>query len=85
MPAQAAKHAASLALVCGDDDFVVKQRARQIYLEWTAEVGGMDHETIDAGACAIAAYDQEELDELLGLDGEEEFSIYIASVGKVKK
>ncbi len=42
-------------------------------------------ETIDAGACAIAAYDQEELDELLGLDGEEEFSIYIASVGKVKK
>ena len=42
-------------------------------------------ETIGAGACAIAAYDQEELDELLGLDGEEEFSIYIASVGKVKK
>ena len=42
-------------------------------------------EAIGAGACAIAAYDQEELDELLGLDGEEEFSIYIASVGKVKK
>ncbi len=41
-------------------------------------------EAIDAGACAIAAYDQEELDELLGLDGEEAFSIYIASVGKVK-
>ena len=41
-------------------------------------------ETINAGTCAIAAYDQEELDELLGLDGEEEFSIYIASVGKVK-
>ena len=42
-------------------------------------------ETIDAGTCAIAAYDQEELDELLGLDGEEEFAIYIASVGKVKQ
>lgn len=42
-------------------------------------------ESIDAGTCAIAAYDQEELDELLGLDGEEEFAIYIASVGKVKK
>jgi len=41
-------------------------------------------ETINAGTCAIAAYDQEELDELLGLDGEEEFAIYIASVGKVK-
>ena len=42
-------------------------------------------EAIDAGTCAIAAYDQEELDELLGLDGEEEFAIYIASVGKIKK
>lgn len=42
-------------------------------------------EAINAGACAIAAYDQEELDELLGLDGEEEFSIYMAPVGKVKQ
>jgi len=42
-------------------------------------------ESINAGTCAIAAYDQEELDELLGLDGEEEFAIYIASVGKIKK
>jgi SagB-type dehydrogenase family enzyme len=42
-------------------------------------------ETIDAGTCAIAAYNQEELDELLGLDGEEEFAIYIASVGKIKQ
>ncbi len=42
-------------------------------------------EAIDAGTCAIAAYDQEELDELLGLDGEEEFAIYLAPVGKVKK
>lgn len=42
-------------------------------------------EAIGAGTCAIAAYDQEEMDELLGLDGEEEFAIYIASVGKVHK
>lgn len=40
-------------------------------------------EAIDGGTCAIAAYDQEELDELLGLDGEEEFAIYLAPVGKV--
>lgn len=40
-------------------------------------------EAINAGACAIAAYDQEEIDELLGLDGEDEFVIYVASVGKV--
>lgn len=41
-------------------------------------------ETIGAGTCAIAAYDQEELDELLGIDGKDEFAIYLASVGKVK-
>ncbi len=42
-------------------------------------------ETIGAGTCAIAAYNQEELDELLRLDGKEEFAIYIASVGKIIK
>ncbi len=39
-------------------------------------------EGIGVGTCAIAAYDQEACDELLGIDGEEEFTIYIASVGK---
>jgi hypothetical protein len=34
--------------------------------------------------CAIAAYDQEELDELLGLDGDEAFAVYLAPVGKIK-
>ena len=37
-----------LALVCGDDDFAVKQRAKQIFAEWSAELRGMDHEMIDA-------------------------------------
>jgi SagB-type dehydrogenase family enzyme len=40
-------------------------------------------EAVGAGTCAIAAYDQEAMDALLGLDGEEEFTIYLASVGKV--
>lgn len=40
-------------------------------------------EAINAGTCAIAAYDQEYLDELLDLDGEDEFAIYIAPVGKI--
>lgn len=46
----AASHMPSgpLALVCGDDDFAVKQRARQIHTAWCAELGGMDHETLDA-------------------------------------
>lgn len=39
-------------------------------------------EAIKAGTCAIAAYDQEAMDELLQLDGEEQFTIYLAPVGK---
>jgi len=40
-------------------------------------------EAIGAGTCAIGAYDQEYFDELLRLDGEEEFVIYSAPVGKI--
>ena len=43
-----AAKAPSLALVCGDDEFAVKQRARQLYLEWSEALGGMDHEIIEA-------------------------------------
>lgn len=39
---------------------------------------------IGAGTCAIAAYDQEACDHLLGADGGEEFTIYIAPVGKCR-
>ena len=39
-------------------------------------------ESIGAGACAIGIYDQKRVDQLLGLDGEEEFTIYLAAVGK---
>lgn len=44
----AAKQTAPLVLVCGEDDFAVKQRAKHLYLQWTAEIGGLDHEIIDA-------------------------------------
>jgi nitroreductase len=40
-------------------------------------------ESIGAGTCAIAAYDQDEMDAILGVDGVEEFTIYIAPVGKI--
>ena len=43
-----AKASPALVLVCGDDDFAVKQRAKQIYLQWSEELGGLDHEIIDA-------------------------------------
>ncbi len=39
-------------------------------------------QSIGAGTCAIAAYDQDACDQLLGVDGIEEFTLYIAPVGK---
>jgi len=39
-------------------------------------------ETIGAGTCAIAAYHQGGMDELIDVDGKEEFTIYLAPVGK---
>ena len=38
---------------------------------------------IGGGTCAVGAYHQELLDELLGVDGENEFAIYLSAVGKI--
>jgi DNA polymerase-3 subunit delta len=48
MPPRPPQAARPLALIWGDDDFGVKRRARQLYQQWCQEVGGMDHESIDA-------------------------------------
>lgn len=40
-------------------------------------------EAIDAGTCAIAAYHQELMDDLLRVDGTDEFAVYMAAVGKI--
>jgi SagB-type dehydrogenase family enzyme len=40
-------------------------------------------EAIGSGTCAIAAYDQEAIDRFLGLDGDDEFVVYISPVGKI--
>jgi SagB-type dehydrogenase family enzyme len=40
-------------------------------------------EAIGAGACAVLAYEQKAVDGLIGVDGEDEFTVYLASVGKV--
>ncbi len=39
-------------------------------------------EAVDCGVCAIAAYDQALMDALVRVDGEEEFTVYVAPVGK---
>lgn len=42
-------------------------------------------ESVGAGTCAIGIYDQIMIDKLLGLDGDEEFVIYLAAVGKKRE
>lgn len=39
---------------------------------------------VNSGCCAIAAYNDDQMNEILGLDGENNFVIYIAAVGKIE-
>jgi SagB-type dehydrogenase family enzyme len=39
--------------------------------------------SVDCGVCAIAAFSDDEMNELLGLDGKKQFAIYVATAGKV--
>jgi SagB-type dehydrogenase family enzyme len=39
-------------------------------------------ETINSGACAIAAFDDDKLNEALGVDGVEQFAVYVGLLGK---
>jgi SagB-type dehydrogenase family enzyme len=39
-------------------------------------------EAVGSGTCAIAAYDQRLCDELIDVDGTEEFTVYLAPVAK---
>ena len=60
---------------------------RYLYLD-AGHVGQNIHlaaEAIDSGACMIGAYLDEAMNEALGVDGAEEFVIYVASVGKKEK
>jgi len=57
---------------------------RYLYLD-AGHVGQNIHlaaEAIDGGACMIGAYLDEAMNEAIGVDGVEEFVIYIASIGK---
>jgi SagB-type dehydrogenase family enzyme len=40
-------------------------------------------QSVGCGACAIAAFSDEDMSLTLGIDGEELFAIYVATVGKV--
>jgi SagB-type dehydrogenase family enzyme len=39
-------------------------------------------ESIGLGACAVGAFDDDEINSLLGLDGEEQFVVYAGAAGK---
>jgi len=40
-------------------------------------------ESIGAGTCAIGAYNQKKMDNIIQVDGKDEFTIYVAPVGKI--
>jgi len=40
--------------------------------------------SVDCGVCAIAAFSDDQMNDILGLDGLEQFVIYVATVGKVR-
>ncbi|MCR4421424.1 MAG: SagB/ThcOx family dehydrogenase [Exilispira sp.] len=72
---------------------VIPYRTEYKYLEAAAKLAAIDighvcqnlylvAESFDCGVCAIAAYDQSAMDNLLKLDGKDEFVIYCASCGK---
>jgi SagB-type dehydrogenase family enzyme len=42
-------------------------------------------EAIGAGTCAIGAYNQVKMDAALGVDGQDEFTVYVAPVGKIEQ
>jgi len=74
---------------------VVPYRAEWRYLIWAHKTSALDAGhvcqnlclacgAIGAGTCAVAAYDQKKMDLLLGVDGKEEFTIYLAPVGKIE-
>jgi DNA polymerase-3 subunit delta len=48
MASEAASPDLPVALVWGEDEFSVKQRARARYQQWCADCPGLDHEIIDA-------------------------------------
>ncbi|HCJ10105.1 MAG TPA: nitroreductase [Clostridiales bacterium] len=41
-------------------------------------------QAVGAGCCAIAAFDDDRMNRVLGLDGEREFVVYVATVGKTR-
>jgi DNA polymerase III subunit delta len=50
MPPSPHNDPAPLVLIAGEEEYTVKRRARQVFTQWRQELGGLDHEIIDAMA-----------------------------------
>jgi len=50
-----------------------------------AQNGYLAAEALGMGCCALGAYIQEDIDRLLGVDGDNEFCVYIEVIGKYKQ
>lgn len=50
MPPAASSPPKPVALICGDDEYAVKQRAREVFQNWCGELSSLDHEIIDGAA-----------------------------------
>ena len=48
----------------------------------SARTSTLQRKPIGCGVCAIAAFDDDVMNNLLGIDGKEQFLIYLATVGK---
>jgi len=73
--------------VVGRGRWKYQQRAyRYIYLDagHACQNLYLASEALGLGCCAVAAFDDDAVDGILGVDGREEFTIYLATVGRVK-
>ncbi len=64
-----------------------EQRAyRYIYLDagHIAQNAALAAVALDLGSCQIGAFFDEEVDRIIGIDGTEEFAIYMTAIGKTK-
>jgi len=42
-------------------------------------------EAVDCGVCAVAAFEDDAMNAILGIDGDRQFLIYLAAAGKITK
>ena len=67
------------------EEFIKKTKYRYLYLDagHVCQNLYLGAEAVGCGACTIGAFSDDEVNRLLELDGQEQFAIYLAAVGKI--